>query len=1125
MKRKQLLTSLTLLLMLVVFALPVGAKNNKNDKLSWLLKQHTIATGALNAPDTAEKTVYQVNAGGMSGTLTEYDAPPRKYRVEMELGPLTIVTADDGLHSWEQDSSGNVRIISGDELTENRATANFSLENVNLAKATKNAVVKLRTKQDPQTKDYILDITPQDGNTQIIYINPKSFLVDKLIVNQSGITGTIKISSYKTIDRVKIPAHLDISYSGLPLVISAELQSSERLPKLNIAIFRVPESARDYTILQANADGSITFPFTLEDNEIIVPVTINGQKQKFILDSGAASSFITSTAAKDLNLSLKGNVAAVGYGGTTKTGIATNTEITLGDSVKLKKQILYVVQDQLLGKKPDERAKIDPSLRNTSALTADGGLGYDIFTRFIVRIDYPQRLITLIEADATTKPQLQKTKGTTISIKLQNHTPTIVGCVDGKKQGRFLIDTGDSGYIHIYNKYAAANKLTPLPNDKNVVTRMGVGIGGVVKESITQGHKASIGSLSLTQVPVATITGVGLSDFSTLAGGVGNGILSKFAVTFDYSTNRLILEQPAGFTNIVGYHAPVRIDTPLKETSPKTNTDTKPQSPIENVTEPDSPKIPAAQTSIAPTVIGVESRLALDSLLDRHIVALGGRPAVMSIHNTRITAEIETGGIKGKVTTTYAEPDNEYEQDDLGIIKVIQGYNGKVSWRLDANGNMRPLASDELSNLRNQIFFDSNSYLRTDRIEGKMSLRTEREKNTGNYIIDITPNGGKPTIIYIDPVTYLIVKEQHKDDDVLTTTVFTNYKNFNGVKFPTKQRINSGDSRYDITLNVLNIETNIDIDNNIFTPPSTLHNAYFIKPNTTSVTIPFTLDSGEISFDVQVNKRKMRMLLDSGASSIAISHKIADDLGIKQNGVLEARGYGGSTDLHPIVLNTLEIANAIRFTDISAVSVNMPLTMLKSLDKATCGFIGYDLLSKFVVTVDYAAQKLTITDPSAYKQDHDNGFSLPVELDNDIPAIHATLDNLPPARYLVDSGDVAALRLFGPYVSAHKLTSKYPNGKKTAGGGIAGLSEALMTNVEHFRIADIDFEQVPAEFSLDTKGGVSELNAGSIGYGLLSQMKVTFDYPHNKIYFMQGKPITSVPVKPVSKPVVIKHNQ
>ncbi len=180
--------------------------------------------------------------------------------------------------------------------------------------------------------------------------------------------------------------------------------------------------------------------------------------------------------------------------------------------------------------------------------------------------------------------------------------------------------------------------------------------------------------------------------------------------------------------------------------------------------------------------------MTLETLLQKHLEALGGAEAVAAIQSTRVTSDVPTGGIQGTITTIYAAPDKEYEEDKLGILDITQGYDGKNAWQRDTNGNVRPLAGEELKDLRVQLFFDTNSYVLPGRMPGKMTLRPQTEPGTGNYIVDALPEGGKPTTLFFDPQTFFIVKEQHLDDNVPVTTTYSDYRTVDGARFPFADR-------------------------------------------------------------------------------------------------------------------------------------------------------------------------------------------------------------------------------------------------------------------------------------------------------------------------------------------------
>lgn len=1105
------------------------------DTLAWLLQRHREAAGQPDTKSGSCHSIYTLSTGGMAGTMEEFDFPPAKYRVNVDMGPLHVIDADDGVQGWEQDSTGNVRIIRGPELTENRAAANFSIESFDPLKDGSKADVHLRPQRDPVTHDYIIDATPAGGTPQTIYINPKTFLADKMIMNEAGITGTITVSSYRKVDGVQTPEHIAIGYAGLPILVTADLKTIEYGVTEDPSMFRLPVAARDFEFLKSTDHDVTVVPFDFEDNEIIVPVTINGHKLRFALDSGSASSFISSDAARSLNLTTEGAVSTLGYGGESKSGISAHTTVDVGDSLRLKGQLLYVVD-------------LPGGVLSRSLM--DGALGYDIFARFVVRIDFAHRQLILAApgADVATETTAAVVGNPIIlPIKLANHTPTVEAAVDGRKPAHFLIDTGDSGDVHLFNRYAVANGLVSKLTAHGASIKVGFGVGGLVQEVNTPGHTLKIGPVPVSNVLIATVNGSGIADVSDLAGGIGNTVLDRFMVTFDYSNNTIRFDRtmpaPIGRTAPLPVAAtPTRTPTPQPASPNAAATPPAPMPPSSNPVSPSPTPAASSNTTVPPPALPVPSPpvmttqpaptatatptvtadpassrqpslivdLTLPELMARHLSAIGGADALNAIANTRMEEEVSTGGIDGDVTTVYASPDKEYEEDKLGVMDVLQGYNGKQAWRADGNGNIRPLSADEMSDLRNQLFFDTNSYVLPGRLPGKMTLRPFRDAQTRDYMVDVIPEGGKPATLYFDPQSYMIVREEHSDDEIQTVTSFSDFSKVDGVMFPMTQHISNGNARYDISLKVTDIKDNVDLSASLFDPPVRPARYTFIKAGATSASVGIDTNEHQIGVRVIINGHKERILLDTGASTLAIAASIAGPLKLKQGGIIEAVGYGGSTDLHPVEISSIEFPGALRLNDITGVTVNLPGELDKATGDNVAGFIGYDLLSQFVVRLDYAARKITLIEPSAFHPTPADGQPLDVDLNNDIPTVTAQVDGLAPARYLIDTGDYASIRFFEPYISNNKLDKKYPNGDIIAGGGIAGVSESRSTVIDSFSLAGVTFKKVPAEFSLDPTGGSSQLNAGALGYGLLSRFVVTFDYPDGKVYFA-STPKTSRP--------------
>ena len=287
----------------------------------------------------------------------------------MFLGPIAMTTGSDGKRHWQQDGTGEVRILGGEELAEDSADAGFSLEDYDALSTSKSGTsVKLRPGRDKATGCYVLDVLPKGGSGQTIFIDPKTYLVRQTTQHKSGMDSTVKFLAYRSEYGTQIPSRMEIGFGGLPLTITANLASAAALPQVSAALFQPPTATRDWKFLSPGVQEA-TFPFTTEANEVVVPVTVNGHTLRMLLDSGAGSAFVTAEAARTAGLTTEGDLPAIGYGGSAATGLAKDATLELGSAISLSHQVIHVIKDEGVTKQ-------------LSLLGVDGAVGYEVFSRF-----------------------------------------------------------------------------------------------------------------------------------------------------------------------------------------------------------------------------------------------------------------------------------------------------------------------------------------------------------------------------------------------------------------------------------------------------------------------------------------------------------------------------------------------------------------------------------------------------------------------------------------------------------------------------------------------------------------------------------------------------------------------
>jgi hypothetical protein len=226
-----------------------------------------------------------------------------------------------------------------------------------------------------------------------------------------------------------------------------------------------------------------------------------------------------------------------------------------------------------------------------------------------------------------------------------------------------------------------------------------------------------------------------------------------------------------------------------------------------------------------------------------------------------------------------------------------------------------------------------------------------------------------------------------------------------------------------------------------------------------------------------------------GRPEFLIDRKLAADLGLKASGTGSLQGAGAGR----IPIEFIHDVN-ITLPGVESGGYDLSTADLQPLEAAdgrkVDGIIGYPFLSRFVVTVDYAAPQLTLTLPEAF---HANSAAqiLPIELRDKWPFVKGELVLPGPITvqdsFLIDSGSSDAVD--HPIVMT--LQSRVPS---KSGVGLGAEVQGATARGTAFRLG-----RYTVENPLVSCCGGSDATSKLIGSEILRRFTVTFDYPSSRI--------------------------
>jgi hypothetical protein len=293
----------------------------------------------------------------------------------------------------------------------------------------------------------------------------------------------------------------------------------------------------------------LEIPFRLYNNHIYLQVAVNGSAPLwFILDTGAKN-FIASKHARALGLQLTPAPPAGGIGEGTQDAFTTDDVSLALPGITVTRQrlgILDLEQIEACSNEIDVDARGRMTKRQRMRVgderqPFDGVLGDEFFRLFVVELDFTAQVMTLHDP----KDYKYGGRGEVIPLEVRPRfvyvRTQLASSNAGNVTGLFLVDTGFMGALLLNGPFIENNGL--LPRDHETTSFELCGIGGASRSRMGELESLRLGSLDLkspvTLFSQATDGNLVSTEYDGI---IGNAILRRFRVVFDYSRSRMIIE-------------------------------------------------------------------------------------------------------------------------------------------------------------------------------------------------------------------------------------------------------------------------------------------------------------------------------------------------------------------------------------------------------------------------------------------------------------------------------------------------------------------------------------------------------------------------------------------------------
>ncbi|MFZ5973262.1 MAG: aspartyl protease family protein [Bacteroidota bacterium] len=269
-----------------------------------------------------------------------------------------------------------------------------------------------------------------------------------------------------------------------------------------------------------------TLPFVLYKNLMIIPARLNDSVTlRLILDTGTRSALLYGKRFANLATLMRDKkIKVTGWGGSSGTDamMAYPNQLDIADVSGQQLSIAVVPNRRLLAERPD----------------IDGVIGYELFVRFVVEINYQTQTIHLYNRLHPVSENLY----TSIPLEINQARPQVLSTIRLKNKKeitlKLLVDTGSSLGLTVY---ARDREGFPTSFERDAI---GIGLAGWV-----YGFDLFVDYLHLNDFLISGIRShlihvEGHPDENFhMAGSLGAGFLKDHIVIFDYPGSRMLLRR------------------------------------------------------------------------------------------------------------------------------------------------------------------------------------------------------------------------------------------------------------------------------------------------------------------------------------------------------------------------------------------------------------------------------------------------------------------------------------------------------------------------------------------------------------------------------------------------------
>ncbi len=288
----------------------------------------------------------------------------------------------------------------------------------------------------------------------------------------------------------------------------------------------------------------------------------------------------------------------------------------------------------------------------------------------------------------------------------------------------------------------------------------------------------------------------------------------------------------------------------------------------------------------------------------------------------------------------------------------------------------------------------------------------------------------------------------------------------------------------------------------------------FIEPPSKFITsIPFIqLTGGIIIMQAKLDDiaDTLNFILDTGSSGISLDSTTADYLNLKPSPSNRTiRGIAGIRNVSFIYNRKLRIPGLT--IDSLNFHINDYSILTTVYGERIDGIIGYAVLSRYIVKLDYDSSRITFASPGTIRYPR-AGYLLKPNISQLVTQpMRVRDDRTINSRFLFDLGAGLCILFSRDFIEDSNLLDKKRKRWQKEGEGLGGKIDMELTIVKEVKVGPYKFRNVPA-FIFDDVYNVTSYPqmGGLLGNDIMRRFNVILNYPGGDIYITPNSHFTDL---------------